>query len=309
MKPAKISAQFRVESCDGQALTRLTAADFTVAEDGVALDPNESQHLITAQGESFQINSVLLLDLSGSILRSGSLPGLQQAAGKYLDAVLSQPGTAVAIWTFDGRVQPQVVTDFSSDPTVLHAGLDSLGVTKCSSDADCATENGANTCAAFRCVDDSTNLYGAVINALGGLSAAPSTATFHNDALVVFTDGSDEAGRVTFAQAQMAVAGSDSHVFTVGLGTHVDSDSLRALGKDGYFPATDTSHLASAFDAVAGSVEALANRDYQLVYCSPKRAGRHSVSITAHRLEQAVILSGRLDGEFDATGFSSGCSL
>ena len=307
--PAKVTASFRVETCDGKPVPRLSADAFTLKEDGVALDPNESRHAVLPHGESWQVDSVLLLDLSGSILRSGSLPSLQGAARSYLDAVLMQPGASVALWTFDGRATPQVIADFGSTADQLHAALDSLAAVQCHQDSDCANVPGAATCAAFRCVDDSTNLYGAVEAAVQGLDARHSDADFHNSALVAFTDGADEAARVSFADAQAKVSASASHVFTVGLGPDVDQDALRAVGKDGFFPASDGKQLADAFGQVAGQVAALAGRDYELVYCSPKRNGVHQVSITAHWNVAMEDLEGRLDGQIDATGFASGCSF
>lgn len=302
--PAKVTASFRVETCKGQPVPRLSADAFTLSEDGVVLDPNESRHAVLPHGESWQVQSVLLLDLSGSILRSGSLPALQSAARSYLDAVLAEQ-TAVAVWTFDGRAQPQVLADFGSSTDQLHQAIDSLSTVQCHADADCAGVAGAGTCAAFRCVDDSTNLYGAVSAALDGLDAHQSGADFHNSALVAFTDGADEAARVSFGSAQQKVSGTSSHVFTVGLGPSIDEDALRAIGKDGFFRASDAQSLASAFSSVAQQVESLAGRDYELIYCSPKRSGRHEVSIRAKWLS----LEGRLDGTIDATGFASGCSF
>ncbi len=307
--PAKVSASFRVQTCDGAPVPRLSANAFTVAEDGVALDPNESRHAVLPHGESWQVDSVLLLDLSGSILRSGTLPALQDAARQYLDAVLAQPGTSVALWTFDGRATPQVVADFGSSAAQLRAALDGLAAVQCQADADCAGFPGASTCAAFRCVDDSTNLYGAMEAAVAALDARQGTATFRNAALVAFTDGTDEAARVSFTDAQAKVGASQTHVFTVGLGPSVDPTALGALGKDGFFPAAQPKQLADAFQQVASQVESLAGRDYELVYCSPKRSGQHAVSITATWQEQSFTLEGRLSGDIDATGFTSGCSL
>ncbi len=307
--PAKVTASFRLQTCAGAPVPRLSADAFTVEEDGAVLDPNESRHAVLPHGESWQVDSVLLLDLSGSILRSGSLPSLQDAARRYLDAVLSQPGTQVAVWTFDGRATPQVLADFGTPTDQLHAALDGLAQVQCQSDADCANVPGAASCAAFRCVDDSTNLYGAVMAGVSALDARTPSATFRNAALVAFTDGADEAARASLSDAQTKVQSSPTHVFTVGLGPMVDQAALNALGKDGYFPASDAKQLADAFGQVATQVESLAGRDYELVYCSPKRSGHHTVSITARWLDGATPLEGQLSGQIDATGFASGCSL
>lgn len=54
----------------------------------------------------------------------------------------------------------------------------------------------------------------------------------------------------------------------------------------------------------------LANRFYVLEYCSPRRSGTHTLKVVATldspRDGQLV---GSLSGQFDATGFSSGCEL
>ncbi len=134
--------------------------------------------------------------------------------------------------------------------------------------------------------------------------------TWRDGALVLFTDGTDQAARVEQQTALSRLAGSPLHVFSVGLGGEVDADALRAFGRDGYFPAGQPAQLAQAFQAVASRVSAMANRFYLLEYCSPKRSGTHALKVTATLPDgSAVPLVGDLSLPFDATGFTSGCSL
>lgn len=259
--------------------------------------------------------SLLLLDLSGSILRSGEFPKVQEAATAYVDRVMSQSGDAqrLAVFTFDGREQITQVVGFTHDAQALKDGIFNLGLRECTINAECGGRAEAKTCAAWLCVDESTNLNGAVIKALDTLVAAQdadSSVQFKESALVIFTDGTDQASRVSAAQTHSAVMSSPAHVFTVGLGGEVDTLALSRFGKDGYEPVGDSAQLQQAFDAIAGRINAMANRFYALDYCSPKRSGSHELTLSARwTTPEGQTAEGSLVRRFDATGFSSGCEL
>jgi hypothetical protein len=313
--PAKVSAFFSVATCAGEPLSQLAAANFEILEDGAAVSPYESRRTVQPKGQRYQMDSLMLLDFSGSILRSGSWPALREAAGKYVETVLARVGDGqrVAIYTFDGRATPQQVVAFTSDKQLLLGGLDGLGQTQCTHSADCATNSEAKTCAAFRCVDDSTNLNGAIVSALSTLeaqTAAQKDIAFKDAALVVFTDGTDQAARVTEGAARQRANNSSAHVFTIGLGAESDANALRALGKDGFYPASEPMQLSASFTRIAESISGLANRFYLLEYCSPKRGGRHELKLVARwTAKDGTPLVGSLTREFDASGFESGCDL
>ena len=312
--PSKVSWSFRVDTCAGEPVSGLSATQFDIYEDGKKVSAFESQQRIAAKGERFRLYSVVLLDLSGSVLRSGDFSQLQAAAQTYLETALAGGGDGhrVQLMTFDGRATPQVLVPFSADLVALKAGLASLSMQECAVSADCAGYADRKTCAGWRCVDDSTNLNGAVVQSLQSLDEARKNTDvpWHDGALVVFTDGTDQADRVSTASALSSVRNTTEHVFTVGLGGEVDVSTLQGFGRDGYWPVGKAEQLQSAFKEIADRVSGLANRFYVLEYCSPRRSGKHTLEIKA-RVETADdgLLTGSLTGQFDATGFESGCQL
>jgi hypothetical protein len=312
--PSRVSWFFRVETCSGTPVAGLSATQFEIYEDEKKVSAFESQQRVAAKGERFRLYSVVLLDMSGSMLRSGDFPQLQSAASSYLETVLSGGGDGhrVALLTFDGRAEPQMVVPFTSNLTALKMGLNGLSQSECSTAADCAGFSDRRTCAGFRCVDDSTNLNGAIVKSLATLNqeTAQAEVPWRDGALVVFTDGTDQAARVSAVAALEAVRKSSQHVFSIGLGGEVDVETLRGVGKDGYWPVSKAEQLIPAFSEIAARISGLANRFYVLEYCSPKRSGRHSLKVVASvETERDGLMSGSLTGQFDATGFSSGCQL
>ncbi len=313
--PARVSLLFSVDTCGGEPVAGLDAAQFAITEDERPVSAFESRRVIRPRAERFALSSLVLLDLSGSTLRSGAFPALKDAAARYVRAVLERPddGQRVAVMTFDGREQPTLLTSFTADQAAVTWGLDALERPECAVSADCAGFADRRTCAGWRCVDDSTNLNGAVVQALDALDAQLAEepgVTWKDAALVVFTDGTDQAARVAAEVALERTRASRAHVFTVGLGGEVDERALKALGKDGYFPVAQDAQLAAAFEAVARRVTGLANRFYLLDYCSPKRGGTHTLKVTASVPHgSGVTLVGGLSRDFDATGFTSGCEV
>ncbi len=312
--PSRVSWLFRVDTCSGEPVAALSATQFEIYEDGRKVSAYESQQRVAPKGERFRLYSVVLLDLSGSMLRSGDFGQLQVAAAKYLETALSAGGDGhrVSLMTFDGREQPQVLVPFTSNLATLEAGLDSLSQTECSVSSDCAGFSDRRTCAGWRCVDDSTNLNGAVVNTLSTLDTelSRSEVPWRDGAVVVFTDGTDQAARLSSETALSAVRNSKQHVFSIGLGGEVDVEVLQGIGKDGYWPVAKAEQLTPAFTEIAARVSGLANRFYVLEYCSPKRNGTHTLKIVGTvETEREGRLTGSLSGQFDATGFSSGCAL
>lgn len=312
--PARVSLFFSVDACDGRPVSGLAADAFEVQENGRPLSALESSRVVRAKGQRFRMASLLLLDLSGSILRSGEFPALKEAAARYVRTVLGSrdDGHRLTLMTFDGRADPELLVDATADVTTALRALDALEVRQCSANVDCAGFTDRKTCAGWRCVDDSTNLNGAVVSALDRLetSLAAESVPWKEGALVVFTDGSDQAARVSTFEMLERANRSSVRRFTVGLGGESDEKTLKALGRDGSWPVAKSTGLSEAFDAVAARITSRANRFYLLEYCSPKRSGEHTVKVVAKwQTPEGETLTGGLSRSFDATGFASGCEL
>jgi hypothetical protein len=257
-------------------------ADFAVKEDGLGISSFESGAAVVRDDSSFQQAVVIMLDVSGSVL--GSLPELKIAAKGLVAGLSRQP--RVALYTFDGRAEPELRADFTTDLLRVGAAIDLIPAER---------------------IDTSTNLNGAVVKGVRRLEelrvSVEASGALYAGALALFTDGTDRAARVTDLAAVEAVDGSQVSVFAIGLGEEIDEVYLRNLGKSGDVAfAQDLGSLEEAFADVGQSISELANSYYVLAYCSPSRANTHELSLSLPGY------SGSWQGSFDASGFEGGCT-
>jgi len=282
-QPSNVAMYFSVHDAEGEPLGGLTAEEFNIYEDGQLISQYESQQTILNPEVSTVRYTLLLLDMSGSVVESGQVPLIQEASSAFIDNVGEQE--EIAVYAFDGRAELIPISEFDDRQQATAGRVARLGSTQ--------TE------------DPSTNLYGAVIEAVRILTEtrAASEVPLHFGTLVVFTDGTDRAHRATLNQAMRAVAGADISVYTIGLGGEVDREVLADIGRDGYFHAEGGEAVVSVFQEVAEQIQRLSQAFYLLSYCSPSRAGSHSLEIELVRGEDRGALSYR----FDATGFEPGC--
>ena len=278
--PSVVRLAFRL-FCGEENIANKTAADFTILEDDAAVSAYESDLSMVPITASFQLSTALVLDVSGSMVDSGRKPQLIAAVEAFINTTESDQ--EIGIYLFDGRENLQTLQPFTSNKELLLASV--------------ATLNDYET------VDPSTNLNGAIVR---GLALLDSEALEHQDltfggTLAVFTDGTDQAGRVSNSAAVAAVESSPHSVYSVGLGGEADSAHLASVGKSGAILATDVDELSSAFEDLAGSIRAQTAGFYVIAYCSPKRAGRHTLEI------RLTGTNARAGVEFDADGFDSGC--
>lgn len=164
---------------------------------------------------------------------------------------------------------------------------------------------GLHTLQTFRSRDPSTNLNGAVLLALDRLDAAiaASSVPLRFGSLVVFTDGTDHAARVPLEAMLHAVDEAPYDVYAIGVGDEIDDRTLSRIGKSGNIRIEDSSASATAFHDIGERILSAGKRFYLLSYCTPARAGLHRVTVEAHH-DGA---SGRVEYDFDATGFGPGC--
>jgi hypothetical protein len=126
--------------------------------------------------------------------------------------------------------------------------------------------------------------------------------------LVVFTDGTDRAGRVTGEELNEVVSQdkyANYDLYAIGVGAELEESNLSTVGRDGTELAEDEANVEEAFGAMADRIEAHTKRFYLLSYCSPARKGEHAVRIEAHTTNARGKQNGKgsLEYNFDAEGF------
>lgn len=283
-RPSNIAMYFSVDRTNGQPVGGLTADRYTIFEDDRPVSALESRQTILNPQVAAVHYTLLLMDMSGSVTESGQVPQLQEAARVFVERVERQQ--RVAVYAFDGSPTLTPVVPFTENAGGAAAGINALSN--------------------YRPRDPSTNLHGAVVAGLQQLdrSLASATQPLKFGTLVVFTDGTDRAARVSREQMMEAVRGSQHSVFSIGVGAEVDQGELRDLGRNGTVLQTDPAAVRTAFEQIATQIEAATQRYYLFSYCSPARAGQHRVRVEASTPDGA---RGSIEYQFDATGFAPNC--
>ena len=279
-RPSNVAVYFTVDTRGGEPVADLTPADFHIYEDGEPVSVLESKQTILQPEVAAIHYTLLLVDMSGSVVDSGDMPALIQAASSFSDRV--GPYQKVAIFTFDGSPHITPVVGFGGN-----------------------VRGGINALATRRPKDPSTNLNGAVIEGVKVLhhqmDNAPVPLRFGT--LVVFTDGTDRAHRAAPEDVTRALDSAGFETYVIGVGQEVDRGQLSKIGRSGTFASRNRTDVQRGFDEVGARIEASSKRYYLLSYCSPSRAGQHQVEIEA----VARGSSGRLSHPFNASGFGPTC--
>ncbi len=285
--PANVAALVRVTDCDGEPLSRtLDEGNFEILENGSLRSPFEARRVVTPLARATKQRTLVVVDLSGSILLGGHRPAMIEGV-RALATELIGDNHELAIYGFDGRPDLVPLGFFSAKLENIEAALALISRAEV--------------------VDDSTNLHGAVVNAIALLDQAVKEIeerdVIAQGNLVLFTDGRDLAARVTPRRALDAVGGSSHSVFTIGLGSDLDSATLSSIGTSGSFFVAHRDGIVRAFKDVSARVEALARRDYFVSYCTPARAGGHKLTVRVKDGDR----SGEAEVSFFADGFGAGC--
>ncbi len=295
--PSNVSVFFRVEDGAGNGVAGLSEDDFIIYENGAVISEFEATRKIQPNEQVFDYHITLMLDLSGSVLGSENLAGLKQAAKSFIDEVVpsndepSAQAIKMDIWWFDGAENIKQLQGVSTSATTLKDAIDNISPQMSS--------------------DNSTNLYGAVIQGIGvanqKLTQTRNLDEIASSALVIFTDGTDQANRNTKGQALGAVANADRDIsiYTIGLGGEIDEQVLREVGRTSFVSAANIGELLDSFREIGDLINGRANSYYLLEYCSPKRSGSNQLSIEVTK----GTLVGRANTLFDASDFNGSCSL
>jgi hypothetical protein len=282
-KPSNVAVFFAVDDDDGEPVASLLSSDFKIYEDGKLVSRDESRQTIVNPEIAAVHYTLLLVDMSASVTESDQVGRIVSASTEFINRV--EPYQKVAVYAFDGSPNLYEITPFTESESRASTGLDKL-----------------NT---FVTKDPSTNLHGAIVQALDKLKQGLKNAKvpLRFGTLVVFTDGTDRAGRVPQQNMQDAIDASDYSVFAIGVGNEIDDATLARIGREGYIRVENSDALSDAFKQIGDRIVRFTRRYYLLSYCSPSRAGKHTVTIEAATKGD----KGQLDYQFDATGFGPDC--
>nr|WP_299382143.1 VWA domain-containing protein [Allomuricauda sp.] len=297
--PSKISILFRVSDVAGNPISGLTASQFTIYEQGRnddcfnTISSSESLARISPNSQVFNNNTLLILDLSNSVLEN-SLDELKSASTSFINNVMPSPETEsfkMAIYWFDGEDELHLLNDLTSSSSELVSAIE--GIT-----SDISS-------------DPSTDLYGAVIKSTEKAEELIRANNQNNiigaASVVLFTDGTDQASRYTEETALKAVTDADRNIsfLTIGLGAEIDSEVLEGIGRTASVFAGNKEELETTFNQISQRVSEQANSFYLFEYCTPKRDGSGENNLVIQLTHSG--LQGAVQTQFNATGFTGGC--
>lgn len=262
----------------------LTADDFTIKEDGQVVSKFESKQVIQNPEVAAVMYTMLLVDMSGSITESGQADQLVDAAKAFAERVGKTQ--KVGVYAFDGDPKIHSVVPFTEAQGSVQGGLEGLRK--------------------YKPKDPSTNLHGGVVEGLRELREEldKDKRPLKFGTLVVFSDGTDRAARVTRDEMKDEIgkdAYEDYQMFAIGVGAEIEKANLGDIGRDGTELAQDQTKVKEVFDRVATKIEQQTKRFYLLSYCTPARKSEHEVTVDATRPNPKA--SGSLDFKFNADGF------
>jgi hypothetical protein len=283
-KPNNVWVFFTVDKGRKDPVGGLTADDFAIYEDGGLVSKFESKQTIQNPEVAAVMYTLLLVDMSGSVTESGQADALVDAAKSFSDQVGKHQ--KVGVYAFDGEEKLHSVVPFTEAQGSVQGGLDGLRK--------------------YKAKDPSTNLHGAVVEALKELKSSldKERKPIKFGTLVVFTDGTDRAARLSRDDMKKEVNDEkyqNYEMYAIGVGAEIEKAHLEDIGKDGTELASDQAKVKDAFDKMAAKIEAHTKRFYLLSYCSPARKGEHLVRIEANSKDPKS--SGSLEYKFIADGF------
>lgn len=166
---------------EGRPVLNLTRGDVKLKVDGTGVAPDMFERIINAP-----VSFTILLDLSGSMALGGKIAGARSAIEDLL--VSSQKGDDFSLYTFSAG-EVRLVVPFSSDASQMRAGLKELAP------------------------------YGqtAFFDALARMPDKTLLGKNGSRAIVVFTDGFDNASSLSRTELTNILEGVDVPVYPLGL--------------------------------------------------------------------------------------------
>ncbi len=197
-----------------------------------------------ANGNIGALTTMLVMDVSGSMDKSGKIDGAKAAARAYVDQM--RPGDQAGIMTFNTKVN--YVQQLTTDHAVLNQAIDSI-------------KTGGDTA-----------MYDALIAAEDALKTVSG-----RKAIITVTDGLDNRSTHKLPDVIAEVQPNSLSISTIGLGdatsmaqTGLDEAALKSLASQAggtYSFAGDPKGLAALFQQYARALQS----EYAITYISPSK--------------------------------------
>ncbi|MBI4670898.1 MAG: VWA domain-containing protein [Chloroflexi bacterium] len=236
----KIEVYVSATDAAGNPVRNLLPSAFQLQENGQAMQLTAA----TRAGEQGFVNTVLVIDRSGSMRLAGKMDGAKQAATAFVE--LMRPGDRTALIQFDTAID--VLQPLTEDTAALRASIQKI------------VPRG------------NTAMYDALAQADTLLQ--PVTG---RKAVILLTDGMDNASKLGRDAILKQAGASGLSIYTMGVGNKatgkggddgVDEGVLQALasasnGTYAYTP--DATHLRELYQQLSARIQ----NEYKLTYLSP----------------------------------------
>lgn len=262
-----VSVLLSVLDSEQLPIPELTAQDFSVMEDTQAVEIDEVEMM-----RDLPISVILVMDVSGS-MQGNRLSMAETAISQFIKSLYR--GDEIAIYAFNEEIQE--IVPLTDDLNQARDTFESAEIYA-----------GGGTC-----------LFDATYHATQRASDLPEG----RQAVVVLSDGydtingSDTCSTYTVQDILSLSEELDQHIpiYTVGVGTDIDAESLSAIADEtgGTFTqSTANSDLPQLFEQLANRLSS----EYQLTYTSTNDPGKHELTVQVKGLS--------VEKEFKLAGLS-----
>jgi len=262
---------FQVEDMEGNGISWLDEDFFEVREDNKILARTGNSISIRQKDQSpYALKTILLLNNSSGT----DLETVKAAAKAFIQKMFAKQ--TAAIYSYTGAAVE--VLDFTDDQTALSAAVDGIAAG-----------------------DAADNLYGVLEGVLSGLTDSYTTDLVEQNAVVLFTSGTDNQGSNT-VQDILQARGRKA-VLAVGIGAGVDASALGQIGNIGFFSIADSGETAASITEAGEALSDYAMSFYWLTYMSEKTGYLdHTVKVRIVNNENTGT-DASVEGGFRSSGF------
>ena len=235
-----------VANDQGLPITGLDQSAFNVLEGNKAVE----QFTVRSNANAEPVAATLLVDTSSSVGGDGALTASKQAADAFIDKM--NANDTAALISFND--QAQVVQSFTNDKTKLKAAVDGL-------------KSGGSR---------------AQFDAISQAAAQQGSAQAARRAIILVTDGADNASKIQMGDAIKAANDSKTPVFTIGVGTSLNKSVLDTIASSTSAQAIYVSS-ADQITQIFRNVSEQLHTQYVFSYSSklPPDNQQHDVSVDA----------------------------